>query len=111
MTGETRFSHIPDWYRWERECVRRDLEAGTYELDMEVSIYMLIDTRCIYKVGDGRLRHTNEGFHLTGCDGQLDYVQLPQVSYSLYSDFYWYEIGTGTKFRPLILPVFHSFFE
>lgn len=93
MTGETRFSHIPDWYRWERECVRRDLEAGTYELDIEVSIYMLIDTRCIYKIGDGRLRHTNEGFHLTGCDGQLDYVQLPQASYSLYSDFYWYEIG------------------
>lgn len=91
--GETKFSHIPDWYRWERECVRRDLEEGTYELDIEVDIYMLIDTKCIYKVGEGRLRHTKEGFHLTGCDGQLDYRQLPQASYSLYSDFYWYEIG------------------
>lgn len=93
LNGETIFSHIPDWYRWERECVRRDLENNTYELDIEVSIYMLIDTKCIYKVGDGRLRHTVEGFHLTGCDGELDYRQLPQASYSLYSDFYWYEIG------------------
>lgn len=91
--GETKFSHIPDWYQWERECVRRDLEEGTYELDIEVDIYMLIDTKCIYKVGEGRLRHTKDGFHLTGCDGQLDYRQLPQASYSLYSDFYWYEIG------------------
>lgn len=91
--GETKFSHIPDWYQWERECVRRDLEEGTYELDIEVDIYMLIDTKCIYKVGEGRIRHTKDGFHLTGCDGQLDYRQLPQASYSLYSDFYWYEIG------------------
>lgn len=93
IEGETKFSHIPDWYQWERECVRKDLEEGTYELDIEVDIYMLIDTKCVYKVGEGRLHHTKEGFHLTGCDGQLDYRQVPQASYSLYSDFYWYEIG------------------
>ena len=93
IEGETKFSHIPDWYQWERECVRKDLEEGTYELDIEVDIYMLIDTKCVYKVGEGRLRHTKDGFHLTGCDGQLDYRQVPQASYSLYSDFYWYEIG------------------
>ena len=92
-TGDTRFSHIPDWYQWERECVRRELVQDTYELDIEVSIYMIVDTKCVYRVGDGRLRHSGEGFHLTGCDGQLDYRQPPQASYSLYSDFYWYEIG------------------
>ena len=27
--GVTEFSHIPDWYEWERECVRREIEAGT----------------------------------------------------------------------------------
>ena len=30
---------------------------------------------------------------LTGCGGKLDYTQGPLSSYSLYSDFYWYEIG------------------
>ena len=92
-SGDTRFSHIPDWYRWERECVHRELVQDTYGLDIEVSIYMIVDTKCVYRVGDGRLRHSGEGFHLTGCDGQLDYRQPPQASYSLYSDFYWYEIG------------------
>ena len=91
--GETPFSHIPDWYRWERECVRKELEDGSYRLDIPVDIYMLIDTKCVYKVGEGRLLHTIDGFELTGCDGKLAYRQLPQVSYSLYSDFYWYEIG------------------
>ena len=93
VSGDSRFTHIPDWYRWERECVRREIEQNTYELDLEVSIYMIVDTKCVYRVGDGRLRHTSEGFHLTGCDGKLDYMQQPQASYSLYSDFYWYEIG------------------
>ncbi len=36
---------------------------------------------------------TPEGFHLTGCDGKIDYHQSAKSSYSLYSDYYWYEIG------------------
>lgn len=92
-SGETEFSHIPDWYRWERALVREELENHTYCLDVEVDIYMLVNTKAVYQVGEGRLRHNREGFHLTGCDGKLDYHQSPLASYSLYSDFYWYEIG------------------
>ena len=93
LTGETLFSHVPDWYRWERTCVKEELKEDTYKLDLAVDIYMLINTECIYKVGEGRLVHTIEGFHLTGCDGKIDYRLKPQASYSLYSDFFWYEIG------------------
>ena len=91
--GNTEFAHIPDWYRWERECVRREIQEGRYRLDVPVDIYMMVDTKSIYKVGTGRLEHGSEGFHLTGCDGRLDYSQKPNASYSLYSDYYWYEIG------------------
>lgn len=91
--GVTEISHIPDWYRWERECVRKELEEGTYRLDIPVDIYMMVNTDHVYKVGEGRLVHTKTGFSLTGCDGKLHYTQSPGVSYSLYSDFFWYEIG------------------
>lgn len=93
LSGKTEFDHIPDWYQWERECVRKELENGTYELDVPVDICMMIDTKAVYKVGEGRLRHNVDGFHLTGCDGRLDYTQKPMASYSLYADYYWYEIG------------------
>ena len=93
INGKTLINHIPDWYKWERECVKEELENDTYKLDVDVDIYMLVHTRCIYKVGTGHLVHTREGFHLTGCDGQLDYKHSPLSSYGLYSDFYWYEIG------------------
>ncbi|MBQ4119763.1 MAG: 1-acyl-sn-glycerol-3-phosphate acyltransferase [Clostridia bacterium] len=91
--GETEFSHIPDWYAWQRECVRKEISSGGYKIEREVDIYMMIDTKCVYKVGDGVLTHTKDGFSLVGCDGQLKYTQAPELSYSLYSDFYWYEIG------------------
>ena len=93
VEGETEFPHIPHWYRWERECVRKDLEEGTYQLDVAVDICMMVNTKCVYRVGSGRLHHDVEGFHLTGCDGKLDYFQKPSSSYSLYSDYYWYELG------------------
>lgn len=92
-TGETEIEHIPDWYKWERENVRKEIEAGTYKLDIAVDIMMMVNTKCMYKVGEGRLVHTVEGFHLTGCDGKLDYYQKPRASYSLYADYFWYEIG------------------
>lgn len=93
LSGETEFSHIPDWYAWQRECVKKEILSGEYKIEREVDIYMMIDTKCVYKVGDGTLTHTKDGFKLVGCDGQLEYTQAPELSYSLYSDFYWYEIG------------------
>lgn len=93
VEGNTEFSHIPDWYRWERECVRKELEEGTYSLDVTVDICVMVNMKCIYRVGSGRLRHSAEGFHLTGCEGKLDYSQRPSASYSLYADYYWYEMG------------------
>lgn len=54
---------------------------------------MMVNTDCLYSVGSGELCHTSSGFRLSGCDGRLDYRQAPEASYSLYSDFYWYELG------------------
>ncbi len=91
--GETEFWHIPDWYRWERTCVRRELEEGTYSLETEVSIGMMVNYKALYMVGDGKLTHGQDGFVLDGCDGKLHYEQKPLASYGLNSDYFWYEIG------------------
>lgn len=93
LEGDTRFPHIPDWYRWERSCVKEELENGTYSLDTDVTIGMMVDYKAIYMVGKGHLTHNDKGFILTGCDGKLHYEQKPRASYGLYSDYYWYEIG------------------
>lgn len=91
--GETEYSHIPDWYAWERAQVRKELEEGTYSLETDVNIGMLVDFKAIYMVGEGHLSHTQEGFRLTGCDGKLDYTQGALSCYGLYADYYWYELA------------------
>ena len=91
--GDTKLSHIPDYYKWEREQVRQEILNGTYRLDCDVEIAIQVDYKAIYKIGEGHLVHNNAGFALTGCDGRLNYTQLPQAAYSLYADYYWYEIA------------------
>ena len=91
--GDTEFPHIPDWYKWERECVRKELEMGTYSLDEEVTIGVQVNFKGLYMIGDGRLTHGTKGFRLTSSDGQLDYTQPPVAGHTLYSDYYFYEIG------------------
>ena len=93
LDGETEFPHIPDWYAWERDEVRREIEAGTYRLDAEVEIAMLVDFKAIYKVGSGRLVHDLTGFTLDGYDGKLHFARPARQCYSLYADYYWYELG------------------
>ncbi len=91
--GRPVFTHIPDWYRWQRQQVKRELEEGTYRLDTEVDIGMMVDYNAIYMVGTGRLVHDENGFRLTGCGGKLEYTQPPLACYSAYADYYWYELG------------------
>jgi 1-acyl-sn-glycerol-3-phosphate acyltransferase len=91
--GSTEFDHVPDWYSWERLSVRAELLAGIYSLDVPVNIYMAVDNKCLYDVGKGRLRHSKDGFVLEGCEGKLHYEQSPLFSYSINSDFNFYEIG------------------
>ena len=93
LKGKTEYAHIPDWYTWQRECVREELENGTYLLDTDVEIAVQVNLDGVCMIGPGRLVHDLNGFRLTGADGQLDYKQSPVASHTLYSDYYWYEIG------------------
>ena len=93
VSGETEFSHIPDWFAWQRKTVREQILDGSYRLDVPVKIAMMVNYDAIYMVGEGRLTHDRNGFVLTGCDGKLNYTQKPQACYGLYADYYWYEIA------------------
>lgn len=87
------FDFVSQWYAWERECVRNELLEDKYLMELPVDIIMMVDLEAVYRVGDGVLKHDINGFHLTGCEGALDFSLTPASSYSLYSDYYWYEIG------------------
>jgi 1-acyl-sn-glycerol-3-phosphate acyltransferase len=95
VNGETEIAHIPDWYEWERSCVREDLIKGEYCTEDEVKIYALVNSKALYDIGNGRLKHDQDGFVLYGEKGELIHEQKPLFSYSINADFFWYEIGDG----------------
>lgn len=90
---EPGFSLVTDWYAWERACVREEIERGEYRMEEDVDIMVLKDFKAIYRIGEGTLVHTADGLQLTGCDGELDFFLDSRLSYSLYADYFWYELG------------------
>ena len=93
IEGETEYPHIPDWYDCERACTRREIEEKRYRLQTDVEIAILVDCEALYKVGNGKLLHDENGFLLSDADNMPIYKQSPLASYGLNADFYWYEMG------------------
>ena len=60
------FDHVPDWYEWERENVRREVENGSYRFDSEVRVRALPNAKGYIDLGTGRLVHDMDGFHVEG---------------------------------------------
>ncbi len=91
--GETKFTFVSDWFAWQRECVRQELEAGDYRQEWRVDIGMICDHKALYRLGEGTLVQNTDGLHLTSDDGELVYTQSAKSAYSLNVDYHWYEIG------------------
>lgn len=65
--GETEFTHVPDWYEWQRSEVRAEIERGEYSFEDEVEVYSLPRCWKFEKLGKAKLTHNfDEGFVLTG---------------------------------------------
>ena len=62
--GETEFSHIPDWFEWERSEVRKEVESGNYRLETVVDIDSLPNSMGYYRLGSGKMIHDINGFHM-----------------------------------------------
>ena len=67
LEGETEFSHIPDWFAWEREQVSLQIDRGEYRFCDEVDVYSLPRVYRYIPLGKAKLTHDPEnGFRLEG---------------------------------------------
>jgi len=64
--GVTEFSHIPDWYEFQRAHVRKQILSKTYHFEDEVYIESLPNSKGYIPLGDGYLIHNDKGFVLKG---------------------------------------------
>ncbi len=88
--GETEFSHIPDWFEWERSQVKAEIERGEYSFSDEVEVYSMPRCWKFEKLGKATLTHTAEdGFTIRGHHRGEDYEikRLPLQSNSLHVEY------------------------
>ncbi len=67
LTGETEFSHVPDWFDWERQQVCEQIARGEYSFEDEVEVYSLPRCWRFLRLGKATITHDPEnGFILEG---------------------------------------------
>ena len=90
LEGETEFDHIPDWFEWERQQVRQQIENGTYRYEDEVDVWSLPRIYRYIPLGKAKLTHDAEnGFILEGhYRGQVYRIQRqPSQTNSLHVEY------------------------
>jgi ribosomal protein L37AE/L43A len=88
--GETEFSHIPDWYNWEKENVRREVAEGTYSFEDEVDVYSLPHMKKFIYLGNAKFKHSREnGVTVEGHYNGEDYkIHRPSAGlYSIHTEY------------------------
>lgn len=84
------FSHIPDWYKWEREEVRKEVRAGKYRFEDEVRVEDYYSTRVgLIDVGTAKVIHDENGFTFDGTvNGEPFHLNKPVSSmYSVHIEY------------------------
>ena len=90
LSGETEFSHIPDWFEWERSEVRRQVRSGEYSFSDEVEVYGFPRCWRFIKLGKATISHDAEnGFILKGNYRDEDYCiqRKPLETNSLHIEY------------------------
>lgn len=90
--GETEFSHIPDWYEWERENVKKEVAAGTYSTgELPVRVDSLPNAKRYIRLGEGTMTHDMNGFKVTVTAENGKVYTMEKSVPSLYSCHIEYE--------------------
>jgi len=96
VSGRTEFTHVPDWYEFERAEVRREIELGTYGFsDEAVIVDSLPNAKGYIRLGEARLSHGMDGFRLEGEFGGMPFMlrKTPESMYSCHIEYDYFGKG------------------
>jgi DNA-directed RNA polymerase subunit RPC12/RpoP len=95
VIGITEFSHIPDWYEFERKQVRKQIEEKTYEFSDDVLVDSLPNAKGYIRLGPAKLSHNLNGFYLEGCFGgkKFSLSKEPLSMYSCHIEYEYFNKG------------------
>lgn len=90
LDGNTEFNHVPDWFLWQKENVKKQVEEGLYDFSDDVEVYTLPRTNKVIRLGQAKINHNvTDGFVLEGTYNKAPYriIRKPLNANSLHVEY------------------------
>ena len=94
--GKTEFKFPSDWYKWEREEVKKEVYNGTYRTECDIIVNDLPNAKGFIYMGKGHLVHDYDGFKVKGIrdyDGEEFSMDIPAIQQYACHIEYKYRFG------------------
>ncbi len=91
----TKFSHIPDWYEWERSEVRQSIDDGTYKYEGQAYVDSLPNASGYYRLGVANVKHDINGFEIRAKWDKDEFIlkKDPLSTYSIHIEYQYLKKG------------------
>ena len=93
---DTKYHRISDWYRWEKECVKKEVLDGTYHFEDDVRVEKLLGAGIGFVPQEGNYHLTHdikEGFIIKGKDNDFIYKRSSLQSYAIHIEYNYEDRG------------------
>ena len=89
QNGDTKFKTIPEWYEWEREEVRKEIENHHYEFSFTSQVLSMPHPKRFIKLGTASFSQSMNGIVVKGNYNGEDYVleKHPLENYSIHVEY------------------------
>ena len=94
--AETKFEYISKWYKWEKACVKKEVEEGTYHFEDDVRVEKLLGAGIGFVAQDGHYHLTHdikEGFVVKGTDNGFIFKRSSLQSYAIHIEYNYLDRG------------------
>ena len=90
LNGDTKFDYPSKWYNWEKEEVRKEVEAGTYHFEDDVRVEKLIGAGVGFVPQEGHyhlVHDINDGITCKGVDNDFEYHRSSLQSFAIHIEY------------------------
>ncbi len=100
LNGKTEFVHVPDWYEWERQCVKAEILNGTYKIEDDVDVDSLPNSKGFINMGKGHFVHDQNGLKVTFSENETPktFTKAVEENYSCHIEFDYNDKGDAVSF-------------
>lgn len=59
INGETEFSHIPDWFKWQKQNIHEEVFSGKYNMEFDAEVFTLPNCTGFVPQPNGKFKQTS----------------------------------------------------